>query len=306
MTMTDGAAVAAAEDDDVRDDVDVDEGEVSQADIEAKARRMGWRPRDEYRGPPEKWVSAEDYLERAETEFPVLQNRYNQLDAKTAKLERDNKELADKVSDASRALQEIHAQNERIKKEAYERARRDIKAEMRKAAEEGDPDAYAKKEAELEALEKEPPATTEKPAETTTDDQSGKKGGLHPAVAQWISENDWYDSHVSMKALANAEHSRLLKEEPGLTIEQNLAKVRAEVVRRFPEHFGNPRRDAPGAVGSPSDPPGTRRRNGGPTYDALSKEDKAECDRFIKTYNATNPKVPMTRERWVKDYFEQE
>ena len=40
--------------------------EMAQAELEARARRQGWRPKEEYRGPEERWVPAQEFLERGE------------------------------------------------------------------------------------------------------------------------------------------------------------------------------------------------------------------------------------------------
>ena len=41
----------------------------------ARARRMGWIPKDEYGGKPDNWRSAKDFIERGENEMPILRER---------------------------------------------------------------------------------------------------------------------------------------------------------------------------------------------------------------------------------------
>src|SRR5215472_907386 len=59
---------------------DQQEPDPRQDDLEQRARRMGWRPRNEFRGEPERWMEADEFVERGERMLPVLQERNRAAD----------------------------------------------------------------------------------------------------------------------------------------------------------------------------------------------------------------------------------
>src|SRR6185436_4853984 len=76
-------------------------------EVEGRARRMGWRPQEEFRGPKDKWVDASQFVERGETELPVLRERFRALDDKFTRLERENSKLSHKIEDQTTVLKEF-------------------------------------------------------------------------------------------------------------------------------------------------------------------------------------------------------
>ena len=69
------------------DDIEQVEVEAPEpTESEAKARRQGWRPQDEYRGPADKWVDADAFLKRSDEELPVMRERLRKQDRDLADL----------------------------------------------------------------------------------------------------------------------------------------------------------------------------------------------------------------------------
>lgn len=278
---------------------------MSPEEVEAKARRMGWRPMEEYRGNPDDWKPAAEYLARGLEEYPVLRERYDVLDRRYAKLEGDVSDLRSRLDQASRVVQEVHERNVRLRDTAYARARRDIEAEMRAAVEESDVQRFDAKKQELEELDAEHRDVVATPVRPIGNDGGQRQSAeepqrpRNPVIENWIADNGWFNRDRVLTDFATSYHGQLKTEQPGLSLEENLRMVTAEVQRRFPEKFSNLRRDDPASVAAPAAPPGKPKPR---TYDALPAADKAECDRFIAAFNATNPKTPMTREKWVAAY----
>ena len=48
-------------------------------DAEKRAYTQGWRPKSEYRGDPEKFTEAGEYLEKAEKYLPIVNKRLDKL-----------------------------------------------------------------------------------------------------------------------------------------------------------------------------------------------------------------------------------
>ena len=77
-----------------------------------------------------------------------------------------------------------------------------------------------------------------------------------------------------------------------MDVAASIQEVTEEVRRRFPEKFGNPRREKPNRVEGGGTPSG---RSGKKGYADLPPEAKAACDRFVK-------QGLMTKEEYVKDF----
>lgn len=58
-----------------------------------------------------------------------------------------------------------------------------------------------------------------------------------PIIDEWAGRERWYLESPFLRRIAEIEHMRLLRDEPGLTIEQNLARVAANVREKYPAAF---------------------------------------------------------------------
>jgi hypothetical protein len=238
------------------DDIEQVEVEVAEpTESEAKARRQGWRPKDEYRGPDEKWVDADAFLKRSDEELPVMRER----------LKTQDRVLADLKGTVAK-FAEHHA---RVEKIAYERALAEVKKERREALALGDADGFEKAEERLAELKEVKPAATQKAAAAE----------ISPEVESWVSANPWFMSDAKMHNLAKITCDELQKEDPTRDLSDILKEVTKEVKSRFPEKFANPKRAAAPAVeGATTVASG----KGGKGFPNLPTAAKIACDRFIK------------------------
>lgn len=258
--------------------------------IEAEARRQGWRPKEEYTGHGT-WVDAPEFLERGK-QFQSI-------------LKRENRELKDEIADlkkrqqeAAEVFKEFRTYSEQTRQREYERARRDIIAEREAAVAAGNVEGFNKAQAEIEALDKDhrqpvTPAPDQRadPAPRAT----AEPPKPHPYVEQWVRENPWFNEDPIANAFAQTVSATIRRQNPDISVQEELAQTRREVAKRFPEHFGNPRREAPGVVSAPHNG-ATRQIKKGKSYDDLPSDAKAACDRFVK-------QGLMKQEDYVKDYF---
>ncbi len=270
-----------AENEDIETAVVPEEGspEVSteaarQADLEGRARRMGWRPKDEFRGDQSRWTDAETFIARGEAELPVLRERYRALDDRFARTESELKELRDRAAEQTRVMGEFRDLSLRAEQRAYARAKSELEGRMREAVASADQAGYDRALAELNALEP-PPAVTKEPPKEEPKPTTTK---VEPEVQAWIAENEWFNRDPTLNAYAVARHGQLLQERPGMSIAENLAEVRREVVERFPDKFGNPKREKAPAVATSSAPAPSKKK--GKSFDDLPSEAKQAFDRF--------------------------
>lgn len=241
------------------------EGTSAPPSVEDRARRMGWVPKEDFRGDETRWVDAAAFVERGENELPILRERNRRLDGKLSEMEQ--------------TLRDFVKHHEKTAKREYDRAVKDLEKQHKEAVSVGDVAAATEAAKEMAELKADAP----KPADKKEND---------PVVAAWVKDNAWFNNSESLNSFATAYHGELMKEKPGLSLAENLEEVTKEVRRRFPEKFGNPRRNDPPAVEGAGGG-GSRKR--GKTYTDLPPEARAACDRFTK-------QKLMTREQYVAEY----
>lgn len=245
-----------------------------QAD-EAEARRAGWRPKEEFQGDPAKWVEASEFNRRGREHVPILRKNVERLTGEVRELREANKQFAEFQKQARD--KEVKRLNDEISA---------IKAQQLVAVQSGDTQAYLQSE---QAIKQRTEAMPPEPAPVPQQQEQ-----LAPEAVQFKQRNQWFGRDKALTATANGIHLELQDTEPGLTLQENLERVEAEVKRRFPEKFSNPNRTRPGAVDSPSI--GGRPRPGKKTYSDLPQEAKAACDKFVRT-------IPgYSRDKYLADY----
>lgn len=286
---------------DVADETDTVDPAV--AAIEGRARRMGWRPQDEFRGDKNRWTDAQTFVERGETELPVLRERYRALDDRFAKLETTTQETARQADlrhkETVAAFSEFREFSSRGEERAYARAKAELEARMQTAVQTADTAQFSTAKAELDALDRARPQVTVKQAiKEEPVVVPAVVPVMHPDVQPWINENTWFNNDPVMTQYALAVHNTMLRDQPGLSMRDNLAETKADVMARFPEKFTNPRRAGAAAVAaSPTSTATTKAKGKYPEYASWPAEAKAAYTKFkgqMPTY---------TTEEYAKIYF---
>ena len=252
----------------------------AQEATEAKARTLGWVPKDEFRGDPEKWRDAEEFVRHGEEVLPVLRENTKKLHAKLDKQDARIAELTGVVKNFA----EYHKKTE---ERAYTRALKKLKDEQLTAVDDGNTKKFKEIEVKIEDLEKdhkEKPAT---PAEPGT--------GKNPEFIEWQEDNPWYGDDVELSVYADQAGGVIAARNKGIAAADLYEKVAEEVKKKYPDKFQNQRRKQPSTVEGGDilgDPPGAK----GKGYSDLPADARAACDGYVK-------EKLLTREQYVKDYF---
>lgn len=292
---------------DTEDEPGEEAPETSSKDMEAKARDMGWRPKEDFKGDPSAWRDAPEYVRRGEEILPVVRSRLEKSEARNAeladKLERANKDFAGKFKRLE------HMSEVALTKQA-EQLKSQYAARKEAAVQAGDLDEYRRADKEEDDALGDLAEKTKPPVEAS---QDGAFDALPPAtrttIKGWVDDNTWFTTDKEMNALASAHHEKLLTEKPGMTLTQNLTAVRDYVKRKFPEKFGE--EEAP-ARGSRVE--GGGRSSGGASgslWAKLPADAKAQADKFIekdglflKRGETLEKDQQKARERYAKEYLE--
>ena len=159
--------------------------------VEQEARNMGWRPQEEFHGPQDAWVDAEEFVERGKHILPILTQNNRRLQSELSARDQKISGLQTALIENQEAVKALQEHYKESTKRAVEQAKQEVISQLRAAKESGNIDdelalteqLQGLREAEKEmatatVAKKEPPATP--PVE------------LHPDVVAWQQQNPWF------------------------------------------------------------------------------------------------------------------
>lgn len=241
------------------------EGGEQEKTPEERARLLGWSPKDDYKGDPDKWVDAETYIEDAENDY--------------RRMRKVNKVLERKLDKQEKSIEAILAyqtrQVEDAEKQAYERGVLEVEERYKKAVEDGDVEAAEQAWKDRDNIK--PP--------TASDDT---------IVQAWIAKTSWYNKDMAMTAAAQAKEGELY--ERGLPLKQRLEAVDAFIQEEFPHKFeARKPKLAPTMVNGRGNNVNRKTKIKPGSYEALTDEARRECDWTVKGSNGK-----ITKEKWLR------
>lgn len=270
-------------------------------DTEAQARAMGWVPKDEFRGPPEKWRDAAEFVKVGEEALPVVRERLRDTTRKLSELERKLNERDQTYAQNLTAL-------ERMTTVALNRQREQIEssyaAAQRAAVESGDVQRWEQlRRDEATALSQHDRQAYEAARPVPQQQRQPAPGPAPheaPIVDSWVKQNPWFMRDAEMNEAAQQIHVALRRERPDLPLEQNLAEVQKRIHGRFADRLGitpvAPRQPA-SVEGGGRMPVNSVSRGRGASD--LPADARAQAEKFIKQglFKDIN--------EYAKDYFAQ-
>lgn len=243
-------------------------GRVSEAELDVArslAKRMGvWKPREEWTGAEADWRDAPEVLEGTAEKVAGLLEKNRQL---KERLYRQTQAQAAALEDVRRA--------------AEEQARADVRA----AAQAGDPEAAEAATKRLEAAK-----------------------GPPPEVAAWIGKNPWFTEDQEAADYARSITARLANR----PLAEQLEAVDQAVRKRFPEHFGGAAEDRTEArlseVRRPAPPvqSGTRGNGGVPKdrgWGDLPQAARTAATKFVRAYQSRGLSEADAQKRYATSYW---
>lgn len=203
------------------------------ADIEERARLQGWVPKDEFKGDPEKWRPADEFVERGEQIVPILKERTRTLESKlleaTTRLERQEAEARERFAKIER-MSELALQRQRDQIiGAYENAKL-------KAVEIGDTERYR----QLDQDQRQAVSQHDRQAYEAAQQQEQQRQ-ISPEnqrqLAEFSQRNPWYEIDYEMRVAAEAYSQNLARQSPGITLQENLKETEAYMRKRYADKF---------------------------------------------------------------------
>lgn len=273
---------------------------LSQEETIALARESGWRPKEEFRGDPEKWVEADVWVSRGENFLPIIKADRDRARAEVQELRTRTKEMQDLLTASQEAIEALKAHQTEATKRQVKAAEAALKARLREAREAGNLDEELAIQDELtdlrQAREAAPaPAPAPKPSAAPAAPVED------PATAAWISANSWFTSNARKRgyAMGVADEIRNDPEKKGLVGKAFFE----ELDRRLADDpVINPPAPNKFADGKPAGSPSTSGASGRKlTYADLPADAKAACDSQAKLLVGPG-RAFKTAEEWRANY----
>jgi hypothetical protein len=257
----------------------VDEAPKELSDVEQKAEKMGWTPKDKFKGDPAKWRPADEFVERGENMLPIVKARVAQQ--------------AKEIEELKASMKQFGEYHNKTEQRAYDKALLDLKQQRADAIASSDGVTFDRVDEAIEVLKKEIDAknnSVQKESNTEAD----------PVYQEWLGRNKWAaDPKMNDWAFSHGKHLIEVGEaEYGIDVYEKVAKA---AKARFPEKFENARRaSAPTVEGGVP-----LQRKGGKSYADLPSDAKAACDRMAKNAYSDKPKeLAAFKAEYTKNYFE--
>ncbi len=234
--------------------------------VEQRALEMGWRPKEEFDGDEEDFIDAQEFVRRK----PLFE-----------KIEHVGKELKE-TRKALKALQEHH---QKVKEAEYQNALKALKAEKKAALEEGDADALIEIDERLASVKAEEVAQRAQ--------QAQEARAPHPNFVQWVQKNQWYQSDVELRSVADQIGTAYAVKNPDVAPDDVLKYVEQRIKKLYPENFKNPNRERPSAVEGRTSTPATEKRDAVSDY-PLTDEERKAMNTFVR-------QGIMTKEQYIAE-----
>lgn len=255
--------------------------------VVVEARQLGWVPKDEWRGDPERWTDAETFVQRGHDIMPILKQNNARLVGDVQRLSGEATELRKMLKDSQESIEALKTFSAEITATRVKEAKAEILGALKKAKEDGDTDAEVRLTDELtdlkvvereqkEAAKATPAAAPAPPA----------KEGVDPEFVAWteVAANSWFgrDERKTALAVVVAKELRADPKNKGIIGTAFYDMVGDEVAKVF---GGEPRSAASKVEGSRG---GSGGNSGGGSkakgYGDLPADAKAACDKQGKQF----------------------
>lgn len=169
----------------------------SPPEIQVRAKEMGWIPPERFKGDPEKFVPAAEFVRRGEEYLPFIKAQNRKLEDQLALARSETGQVRSQLEELNANMAEFTKSQIEAAKSRVEAERARLKGEMRQARREGDHDRAEALEDQIDELQV-PEAPKAAP----------KAAGPSPEMLAWAQKNsDWYnrtdsDDLVALNAIA--------------------------------------------------------------------------------------------------------
>jgi hypothetical protein len=253
--------------------------------VEVQARELGWSPKEEFKGDPERWIDAETFVKRGEELMPILKANNRKLLGEVMSLKEAVKASQDSIS----ALKEF---NSKINIREAKETKKVLVEQLKEARSDGDVETELKLTKEIDKTEKALEVAETRPVEQPED----------PVFKAWKEEHSWFgqDKRKTNIAIAIGNELRSDPESRNLTGRAFLDKVIQEVNKTLGvEEKASPPSKVEGGRGSGGS--GRGAAGSGKTFNDLPSDAREACDRQVNRLVGAN-RAFKNQDEWRSHY----
>lgn len=227
------------------DDEEIDDADLGPTDDDAplsgpeRARVMGWKPFDEYRGDPRKWTDWQEFIRKGEEELPVMRDNNRRMVDRLARTDVELTTLRETVASQKTAIDSAIALAKRADERGYQRGLQELKDRQKEAFRAGDEDAFDAVQEQIDAAEAAraadvappPPAPPPPPVDAA-------RPALDPAISAFVAKHKEWFSDASRPYLQTAMigmHNAEIAEDPSVPVAEQLERAYDRMVAAYPE-----------------------------------------------------------------------
>lgn len=273
-------------------------------EVQQRAEQMGWIPPTRFKGDPERFVDAQEFIERGEVVLPIVKQRLRETEAKLADTNARAAKVEAALARANEAIENIELKFSVEKQREVERAREDLKRQLTSASQADDHEAVAELTDQLTRVNSQI-AEGEKVVEKKEVVETQRPTQLPPDLIEWNNENPWFGKDKRKTALALAIGEELRDSGETATGRAFFDKINAELAKD--PHFKEEPRVDKVSGGRHSDEGGSR-SGGGKNYNHLPAEAKTACDADARRFVGPEKKfknIAEWRSNYAQLYFQQ-
>lgn len=241
--------------------------ELRQQEVEAEARRQGWKPLAEYRGPAGGWRSAEEYVRRGREIAGIQSERLRKSEQQVERLTGEVAQMRTLLEEATATIKTLNTSISKADRAGYERAIKELKAQRDTAAQNNDLSTYneiSERITEAEEAARTVEAASAPRPEVARPDPKPQPStdSFRPEIQEFLDANGWFwgpNADPVLHTVMRAEHEKIMAQSPGLDLREALKRAKDRVIAEYPEKFGldpkdvrQPRTPARSPVGAPS------------------------------------------------------
>lgn len=273
-------------------------------EAETKARAMGWQPKEDFKGDPEKWVSAKEYVERGENLMPLIKAENRRLSSRVEQLTAKVTESETLLKNAQESIEALKEFNSEANRRAMKESREAIVGLIEEAREEGKVKDEIELGSRLHAVDAAIKEAEKSSGKEEKPKENGKEAAIDPTQTAefkaWAEANPWFQTDRRRTGLAMGIADEIKKEEPELKGRAFLDRVTEEVEKVFGRPASKVESGGKGTGG------GAKKSK---AYDDLPPEAKTACARFANRMVGPGKAYKTEAEwqtRYTTDFFAQE
>ncbi len=273
-------------------------------EVQQEAEKLGWIPPVRFKGDPERFIDAEDYIRRGEEVLPIVKEQNKRLKAELEQIKTVGTQMQQALVQAQAAIEDLKEANSVNVVKAAQQARLELKAQLANASEAGDHAGVAELTDQLTRLvaaEKEAKVAPVVPVVPT-------QPVLHPEMVAWQQENSWFgvDKVRTATILGIAQE---LRDTGNTTVGREFFDTaKRELVKRLRTEDEDPElpRDKVEGARNGGDLRDVQRGGRTKGYAALPREAKDACDADARKFVGKGKRYETAdawRARYADIYF---